>query len=35
MPAHMTALREGPVRDAQAMAEYQARAGATPGVNGR
>lgn len=35
MRAHMTALRQDPVRDAQAMAGYQARAGATPGVNGR
>lgn len=34
MPAHMTALRQRPARDAQAMAEYQAGAGATPGANG-
>jgi len=31
----LMALRQDPVRDAQAMAGYQARAGATPGVNGR
>jgi len=31
MPAYMIAMREGPVRDSQAMAEYQARAGAIPG----
>lgn len=32
MPAYMIALREGPIRDQEAMAEYQSRTAALPGT---